>query len=251
MTPSWDLNADLGEGDPVMDGLLLGIVTSANVACGGHAGDNETMRRICDVAAARGVAIGAQVSYVDPEGFGRRRLDVGPEVLASQIADQLGALAEHADAAGTSVTYVKPHGALYHAAVSDAVVAEAVLQGVAGLPVLTLPFGALRDAAQARGVEVYTEAFADRGYTCDGRLVPRSDPRALLESAGAVSERIQRLVAEGVIVSIDGSAIPIEARSICVHSDTPGANALAALVRDHLEAAGVRLEPFAPPRAGT
>jgi len=234
-----------------MDALLLAIVTSANVACGGHAGDDSSMRRICDMAASQGVAIGAQVSYVDPEGFGRRRLDVEPVVLAEQIAEQVGVLSAHALTAGEAVAYVKPHGALYHAAVSDRDVAEAVLHGTGGLPVLTLPFGALRDAARARGVKVYAEAFADRGYTVDGRLVPRSDPGALLESISDVAERVRRLIAEGVVISVDGRAIPIDAHSICVHSDTPGADVLAARVRDYLEEVGARLAPFAPAAAGS
>lgn len=243
----WDLNADLGEGDPDMDALLLGIVTSANVACGGHAGDDESMARICAAAAESGVAVGAQVSYVDRDGFGRRRLDVAPDLLAEQIADQLGGLASHAQAAGTSVTYVKPHGALYHAAAAQEDVADAVLRGSGGLAVLTLPHGALRAQAEARGVAVHGEAFADRGYAADGGLIPRDQPGALLASTTAVAERVRRLVSHGEIVAVDGTILRARVRSICVHSDTPGAEALARSARDAIRSSGGAIGAFAPP----
>lgn len=245
----WDLNADLGEGDPDMDALLLGIVTSANVACGGHAGDDESMARICAAAAESGVAVGAQVSYVDRDGFGRRRLDVAPDLLAEQIADQLGGLASHAQAAGTSVTYVKPHGALYHAAADDPAVAGAVVAGIArtglALPVLTRPGGALAEAARAAGIPAYAEAFADRGYAADGRLVSRDHPAALVTDPQEVSARIRRLVDDGVIVSVDGRPVAVRADSLCIHSDTPGAWEIARAARAALESAGVGVAPFA------
>lgn len=245
MTRAWDLNADIGEGDEAMDTALLGIITSANVACGGHAGDAESMRRVCDQAAERGIAIGAQVSYVDREGFGRRRLDITAAVLAEQVADQLGTLDAHARAAGSRVTYVKPHGALYHAAVTDPQTAEAVLTGSSGLPMLTLPHGALRALSRERGVDVHAEAFADRGYAGDGSLVPRGTRGALLESADDVAARVQRLVLDGAIVAVDGTVLRVDAASLCVHSDTPGANVIARTVRDVLVASGVRPAPFA------
>jgi UPF0271 protein len=248
VTPIWDLNADLGEGDQAMDDVLLEIVTSANVACGGHAGDDESMRRICAAAAASGVAIGAQVSYVDREGFGRRRLDVGEDLLAEQIAEQIRLLGMHARAEGTDVAYVKPHGALYHAAVHDVAVAEAVLRGSDGLPVLTLPHGSLRERALAQGTRAYAEAFADRGYTAEGNLVPRGEEHALLDTDDAVKERVQRLVEQSEIVAVDSTVLTIDAHSICVHSDTPGADALARAVRIALEAAGVRVAAFTHPR---
>lgn len=250
MTATWDLNADLGEGDAAMDDALLDVVTSANVACGGHAGDDATMARICEMAASRGIAIGAQVSYVDRDGFGRRRLDVPPRQLAEQIRSQYQSLVRHAQAAGSEVTYVKPHGALYHAAVSDREIAEIILSTTDGLPVLTLPYGALREGAQERGVIAHVEAFVDRGYTSDGSLVPRDHPDALLASTDAVTARIDRLLADGIIVAIDGSPIAIAAQSICVHSDTPGADVLAARVRAYIEGSGARLAPFAPPGPG-
>ena len=244
VTPIWDLNADLGEGDPAMDDLLLEIVTSANVACGGHAGDDESMRRICAAAAASGVAIGAQVSYVDREGFGRRRLDVGEDILAEQVAEQIDVLTRHARAAGTDVVYVKPHGALYHAAVHDVAVADAVLRGSDGLPVLTLPHGSLRQRAMAMGTSAYAEAFADRGYTAEGNLVPRGEEHALLDTDDAVKERVQRLVERSEIVAVDSTVLVVDAHSICVHSDTPGADGLARAVRTALESGGVRVAAF-------
>lgn len=245
MAAIWDLNADLGEGDPDMDARLLAVVTSANVACGGHAGDDESMALICRTAAARGVTIGAQVSYVDREGFGRRRLDVDPGVLHDQIAEQITALDVHARAAGTSVAYVKPHGALYHAAAVDEVTAETVLLAARGLPVLTLPHGALVEAARDRGLDVHAEAFADRGYAPDGALVPRTDPGALLVSTDDVVARVRGLVTRGEIVAADGSVLSVDARSICVHSDTPRADAIAQSVRMTIEATGAQLAPFA------
>lgn len=246
MTSDWDLNADLGEGDADMDARLLEVVTSANVACGGHAGDTESMRRICAQAVVRGVAIGAQVSYVDREGFGRRHVDVPPAILAEQVAEQIAALDAQARAAGTAVTYVKPHGALYHRAASDYDTAESVLAGATGLPVLTLPHGTLRASAIARGIPAHAEAFADRGYLPDGRLVPRDQPGALLASADTVSERVRRLVTERRIVAVDGSHITVDARSICVHADTPGADAIARLVREALTAEGANVRTFVP-----
>lgn len=250
MAAIWDLNADLGEGDPDMDERLLGIITSANVACGGHAGDDASMSLICAMAATAGVAIGAQVSYVDREGFGRRQLDVSADLLAEQLAAQLEALSAHARAAGTSVTYIKPHGALYHAAIGDEGIADAVLRGTAGLPVLTLPFGALADLARQRGIDVHGEAFADRGYLSDGRLVPRTSPAgALLTSPDAIGARVRGLVERNEIVAADGTFLTVHARSICVHSDTPGAASIASVVRTEVHACGARLEAFAPPMA--
>jgi len=241
----WDLNADLGEGDPEMDARLLPVITSANVACGAHAGDDTSMSLICATAAELGVTVGAQVSYVDREGFGRRRLDVPARILREQLAAQISVLDGHARAAGTSVVYVKPHGALYHAAAVDPVIADVVMDAAQGLPVLTLPHGALVEAARHRGVDVHAEAFADRGYAADGALVPRSHPRALLASNDEVIARVHRLVSRGEIVAEDGSVVRVDARSICVHSDTPGADAIARSVRMAIEACGVDLAPFA------
>ncbi len=248
-----DLNSDLGEGFGVWrlgdDDALLGIVTSANVACGFHAGDPSTMRRVCARAAERGVTVGAQVSYRDLAGFGRRFLDVDPVELADEVLYQIGALDALARAAGTGVAYLKPHGALYNAAVHHERQAAAVAEGArafnTSLPVLGLPGSALLRAAQRLGLPTVDEAFADRGYRPDGTLVPRKEPGALLTDPDRLAERAMRLADSGEIVATDGTVFSTAARSLCVHGDTPGAVELARRVRDALTAAGVRLVPFA------
>ncbi|MFC6239185.1 LamB/YcsF family protein [Longivirga aurantiaca] len=253
-----DLNADLGEGVATsaldatqVDDALLAVVTSANVACGGHAGDASSMARVCAVAVERGVAIGAQVSYVDRAGFGRRRLDVDARTLQAQLLEQLGELRTHARAAGGRVAYVKPHGALYNTAADDPEVADAVVSTVLAdadshrqLPVLTLPGSALALRARAAGIEVVAEAFADRAYTRAGRLVPRSHDGAVITDPDAVVARVLRLESDGLLESADGHDIAIDARSVCLHSDTDGAVDLARSVRQALWAAGVVLVPF-------
>ena len=253
-----DLNADLGEGiaTPTMhaddlDDALLGIVTSANVACGGHAGDAASMARVCAIAVERGVAIGAQVSYVDRAGFGRTRLDVAPATLRAQLLEQLGQLRTHARAAGGRVAYLKPHGALYNTAADDPEVADAVVATVLEdaadhrqLPVLTLPGSALALRARAAGIEVVGEAFADRAYQRTGRLVPRSHDGAVIADPDAVVARVLRLESDGVVRADDGTDIAVAARSVCLHSDTDGAVDLARRVRQALWAAGVVLTPF-------
>ena len=255
-----DLNADLGEGvsgdadlTPAgLDDLLLRHVTSANVACGGHAGDDESMARVCRLAVDRGVAIGAQVSYVDRTGFGRTRLDVDHDTLVGQLLDQLEALRAHATAAGGRVGYLKAHGALYNAATTDADVARAVVDAVlsdaartgAALPALTLPGCILADLATAQGIPVVGEAFADRAYTDQGLLVPRSQDGAVIDDETAVVTRVVRLASTGLLTSIDGVDVSVRARSVCLHSDTPGAARAAALLRNALEAAGVAVAAF-------
>src|SRR4051812_39886087 len=196
-TASIDLNADLGEGFGrwrlTDDERLLSVVTSANVACGFHAGDAATMRRVCDLAAERGVRIGAQVSYRDLAGFGRRAMDVPPDELAAEVAYQIGALRVFAEAAGAEVSYVKPHGALYNRTVRDEEQARAVVEGVrlvgGGLPVLGLPGSQLLSVAEELGLAPVREAFADRAYTPEGTLVPRREPNAVVEDADAVVRR--------------------------------------------------------------
>jgi len=247
-----DLNADLGEGFGVWrlgdDDALLGIVSSANVACGFHAGDPLTMRRVCGRAAAAGVAVGAQVSYRDLAGFGRRFIDVEPAELAAEVLYQLAALDGIARAAGTRVSYVKPHGALYNAAVTHEGQAQAVVDAVLAfdrrLPVLGLPGSALLRSAEATGMRPVAEGFADRGYTADGRLVPRREPGALVEDPAAVAERAVRMATDGVVVAVDGTALLMPVESVCVHGDTPGAAELARAVRAALTAAGVDVRPF-------
>ncbi|MFF8596349.1 LamB/YcsF family protein [Streptomyces sp. NPDC015220] len=250
---SIDLNADLGEGFGrwrlTDDEQLLSVVTSANVACGFHAGDAVTMRRVCRLAAERGVRIGAQVSYRDLAGFGRRAMDVPPAELAAEVAYQIGALQVFARAAGTRVSYVKPHGALYNRVVRDEEQAGAVVEGVlladAALPVLGLPGSRLLELAAKAGLPAVTEAFADRAYTDEGTLVPRGQDGAVIADPEAVVERSVGLARSGTVLSHDGSPIEVAARSLCLHGDTPGAVELARRVRERLVAAGVRVEAFA------
>ncbi|MEU2354311.1 LamB/YcsF family protein [Streptomyces misionensis] len=248
-----DLNADLGEGFGrwrlTEDEQLLSVVTSANVACGFHAGDAVTMRRVCELAAERGVTIGAQVSYRDLAGFGRRAMDVPPAELAAEVAYQIGALEVFARAAGARVAYVKPHGALYNRVVHDEEQAGAVIDGVlladATLPVLGLPGSRLLELARKAGLAAVPEAFADRAYTDEGTLVPRGRDGAVVSDAEAVVERSVGLARSGVVTSHSGARIQVRARSLCLHGDTPGAVALARRVRTRLLAAGVRVEAFA------
>lgn len=248
-----DLNSDLGEGfgrwELGDDDALLGVVTSANVACGFHAGDPAIMRRTCELAAARGVAVGAQVGYRDLAGFGRRFIDVPPPELAGDVIYQIGALEAFARIAGTRVAYVKPHGALYNAIVHHeeqaAAVAEAVSSYDGRLPVLGLPGSAwLRLAAEA-GLTTVHEAFADRAYTPEGTLVSRRLPGAVLHDPAEVAARCVRLATEHEIEAVDGKVVEVRAESICVHGDSPGAVQMARSVRDALTAAGIKITPFA------
>jgi 5-oxoprolinase (ATP-hydrolysing) subunit A len=248
-----DLNADLGEGfgrwTLTDDDALLSVVTSANVACGFHAGDPSVMRRVCDRAAERGVRIGAQVSYRDLAGFGRRAMDVPADELAAEVAYQIGALQVFARAAGTDVVYVKPHGALYNRTVGDDEQARAVVAGVrlAGgdLPVLGLPGSRLLAAAGAAGLTGVPEAFADRAYTPEGTLVPRREPDSVVTDEDAVVRRAVAFAVDGTVAAVDGSTVAVAARSLCVHGDTPGAARIAARVRTALTEAGVEVGPFA------
>jgi UPF0271 protein len=251
--PVIDLNADVGEsfgrwqlGD---DDALLSVVTSANIACGFHAGDPPTLRRSCARAVELGVAIGAQVSYRDLAGFGRRFIDVEPDDLRDDVLYQLGALQAFAAAAGGRVSYLKPHGALYHAVRRHegqaAAVVAAVVEFDPGLAVLGLPGSQLLAAAARAGLHTVTEAFADRRYTADGGLVPRTRPDAVIGDPAAVAEQVRRMVSEGTVIADDGSLVALQPASICVHGDTPGAVELARRVRAALEQAGHRLEPFA------
>ncbi len=227
-----DLNADLGEG--VTDDLgLLAVVTSANVACGYHAGDLEVMRVVCAEAAARGVVVGAQVSYDDREGFGRRHRDVPFATLREQVAHQVGLLDEVARAAGTRVSYLKPHGALYNRVVHDADQARAVLAGSGDLPVLGLPGSVLLGLAAGLGREVHREGFPDRAYTPEGTLVPRDRPGAVHHEPEVIAARALDLARSG------------EVRSVCVHGDSPAAVHSATRVRQTLESAGLTLRSFA------
>ncbi|MFE0423911.1 LamB/YcsF family protein [Streptomyces sp. NPDC058953] len=249
---SIDLNADLGEGFGrwrlTDDRALLSVVTSANVACGFHAGDAVTMREVCGLAAERSVRIGAQVSYRDLAGFGRRAMDVPARELSAEVAYQIGALEVFARAAGSRVSYVKPHGALYNRVVRDEEQAAAVVEGVllAGerLPLLSLPGSALHELARKAGLPVITEGFADRAYTAEGTLVPRGEDGAVLTDEAAVVERSVGMARSGVVTARCGRTVPVRPRSLCVHGDTPGAVELARRIRRGLVEAGVRVEAF-------
>lgn len=229
LVPTVDLNADLGE-EVTDDAGLLAIVTSANVACGYHAGNQEVMRTVCAEAARLGVVVGAQVSYADRENFGRVARDVVPTVLREQVADQVGTLDAIARSEGTSVRYLKPHGALYHRVIDDEAQARAVLAGSANLPVLGMPGAVVLDLARAAGRTVVLEGFPDRGYDDRGRLLPRHEPGAVLTETAAIAERA---------VALAGSV-----GSLCVHGDTVGAVVHARAVRAALEAAGWLVAPF-------
>jgi UPF0271 protein len=247
-----DLNADLGEsygrwvlGD---DEAMLGVVTSANIACGFHAGDPTVLLSACRQAAERGVAVGAQVGYRDLAGFGRRFIDVHPAELTAEVVYQVAALEGLARAAGTRVRYVKPHGALYNAVVSHESQARAIVEAVLlvdpGLPILGLPGSALLEIARAAGVPTVTEAFADRAYTPQGTLVPRSEEGAVLHDPREVAARVVRLAVSGRVTAIDGTEVAVSAQSVCVHGDSPGALDMATAVREALMAAGVQVASF-------
>jgi len=248
-----DLNADLGEGfgrwTLTDDAALLAVVTSANVACGFHAGDPSTMRRVCEQAVAGGVRIGAQVSYRDLAGFGRRAMDVPSDELADEVTYQIGALDVFARAAGDRVRYVKPHGALYNRIVADEEQAAAVVAGVlragSGLAILSLPGAAVHQLAAEAGLPIVAEAFADRAYRSDGTLLSRAQPGAVLADEAAVVAQALGLARDGAVVAISGERVVVRARSVCLHGDTPGAAAMAVAIRRALTEAGVAIGPFA------
>lgn len=240
-----DLNADLGEGGP-SDRELLEVVTSASVACGFHAGGPLAMVVTARMAAAHGVALGAHPSYPDREHFGRRPMRISDDELFAAVVYQVGAMAAAAGAAGARLSYVKAHGALYNQAAADPSVAEPLVRAVAstGLPLLC-PLGSeMERVATKGGVVAYAEAFADRGYQPDGRLIPRGSPGSVLADAGEVTRRAVRMALRGEVTAEDGAVIPIRPDSICIHGDTPGALGLARSVRRALQEAGVTLRPF-------
>jgi 5-oxoprolinase (ATP-hydrolysing) subunit A len=247
-----DLNSDLGEsfgrwrlGD---DEAMLDVVTSANVACGFHAGDPTTLKRTCAEAAARGVVIGAQVGYRDLAGFGRRYIDVAPEDLEADVLYQLGALDAMARVGGGRVRYVKPHGALYNTVVTDEAQAEAVAAAVADydrtLAVLGLPGSALLAHARELGLRAVAEAFADRAYTPAGHLLDRRREGAVLTDPDRIAGRAVEMVTNQSVTSVEGTTVTVHAESLCVHGDTPGAAEIARAVRAALTEAGVRIEAF-------
>ncbi|RIV38950.1 LamB/YcsF family protein [Micromonospora radicis] len=247
-----DLNADLGEGFGVWrlgdDEALLDLVTSANVACGFHAGDPSTMRRICAAAAQRGVAVGAQVGYRDLAGFGRRHIAYEFGELRDDILYQLGALDAFCRPYRTRVRYLKPHGALYHAAACEEVQAAAVVAAIDDydpeLPLLCPPGSVLAQLAQGAGLRVVAEGFADRNYLPNGQLVPRTSPDALVTDPKEVARRAVHMATERAVVAVDGTVVSCPVESICLHGDSPGAVAAAELVRAALIDAGTTPAPF-------
>ncbi len=248
-----DLNCDLGESFGAYrlgaDEEILKSVTSANVACGLHAGDPPVMARTVRMAAAAGVALGAHPGYPDLQGFGRRDMALAPGDLEAFILYQLGALAAFAAAESVPLRHVKPHGALYNAAARDERLAGAVARAVAAfdrrLIVVTLPGSALAQAASAAGLAVAHEGFADRAYRADGSLVPRSQPGALIHDPAQAAERAVRMITLGRVEAVDGQTIPLRIDTLCVHGDTSGAATIAAHLRAALAAAGVTVAPLA------
>jgi len=243
-----DLNADLGEtvdGMPTADDdAMFAVISSANVACGGHAGDAASMRASVERAARYGVAVGAHPSYADRENFGRVARSPEPADLRASVTAQLSALV----AAGADLRYVKPHGALYHAVTANPRQAEAVAAAVAdqsdrlgrALPILGLS-GAIVEAAASAGLPFVREAFLDRGYTPQGALVPRGEPGDLVHDPGAVADRALRLVRDGEVDTVDGARVAVDAASLCLHGDTPAAVAMARAVRASLDGAGIEV----------
>jgi UPF0271 protein len=253
-TPRTDLNADLGEGYGVWrlgdDEALLSVVTSANVACGFHAGDPAGLRRTCAAAVAAGVRIGAQVSYPDRVGFGRRFVDAAPDDLAADVIYQIGALDGIARSVGGRVDYVKPHGALYNTIVHKEDQARAVVAAVAAvdatLPLVTLPGSVAARFAREAGLRVIAEGFADRGYRSDGSLAPRGTEGAVVTDTAEICSRTVRMVTACEVVAVDGTVVSVDVDSICLHGDTPGAIEHARAVASALADAGVRLRSFLP-----
>ena len=251
--PTIDINSDLGEsfgawsmGD---DDAMLDVVTSANVACGFHAGDPAGILRTLKAAAARNVAIGAHVAYPDKVGFGRRNMDLASDELTADVIYQIGALQGLAKAAGTSVRYVKPHGALYNTIAHDRRQALAVIAAIRAIDptliLVALAGSELIEWARNEGLQCVAEAFADRAYTPQGTLVSRREPGAVLHDPQLVAQRMLRLVQDGTIEAIDGTLTRIQADSICVHGDSPAAVAMARELRRVLEQANLSLQPFA------
>ncbi|WBU56095.1 LamB/YcsF family protein [Paracoccus sediminicola] len=251
-----DLNSDMGEsfaawqmGD---DAEMLRIVSSANIACGFHAGDPAGILDTLRLATEQGVAVGAHPGYRDLAGFGRRPMDIAARELTADVIYQIGALDGLARAAGTRVSYVKPHGALYNTIAQGGPQADAVIQAVLdydpGLPLMALAGSPIVDHAREAGLQVITEAFADRGYRPDGQLVSRREKDAVLHDPDEVAQRMLRFAREGVICATDGQDIRVEAQSICVHGDSPGAVEMARRIRALFDAEGIEIAPVTKAR---
>ncbi len=249
-----DLNCDLGElpGDAAraLDRQMMDIVTSINVACGGHAGDGETMRATVRAARAAGVTVGAHPGFADREGFGRREIDLSPAEVETLIRTQVDALRAIASAEGVAVRHIKPHGALYNMAARDRAMAGAVAHAVVAcapdLALVALSGSALVDAGRDAGLRVVPEVFADRAYDAAGALVSRAKPGAVIHDPVLAVTRAVEMVRDGAVTAIDGTQLALAAGTICVHGDTPGADAIARQLRDGLEAAGVTVESVRP-----
>ena len=245
-----DLNADVGEGAAGgalgQDPALMQSITSANVACGFHAGDPGIMRATIELARAHGVAVGAHPGFPDLEGFGRRELQVAPRDVEDFVVYQVGALAAIAAAQGVRLQHVKPHGALFNMAVRDAALADAVARATAmidtSMMLFGLPGSELNAAGRRAGLKTACEAFADRAYQPDGALVSRQQPGAVIHDADVVVDRAVRMVRDQAVEAIDGSTVPLIVDTICVHGDTPGAADLAARIRAALTAAGIEVK---------
>ena len=252
--PVMDLNADLAEGDVLTaaDLALLDHVTSASLACGFHAGSRPVMRSAAEACVARGVAIGAHVSFRDREGFGRRPLVVSPDRLAADLVEQWETLVDEVAVAGGTVTYVKPHGALYNVMAVDPDVAATVVHALAPRCRLLvgLPGGAHTGPAAAAGVAVVPEGFCDRGYDAHGLLVPRGAAGAVVDDPDDVGQRARSLALDGGLDAVDGTWVALDVRTLCLHGDHPGADERVRSVRRTLEAAGVELRAFAPASGG-
>ncbi|WP_371225978.1 LamB/YcsF family protein [Roseovarius sp. 2305UL8-3] len=252
-----DLNSDLGEGfgpwDMGNDAEMLRLVTSANVACGGHASDPETMFRTLELARENAVCVGAHPGFADREGFGRRVIPMTPDEIGRMCAAQIGALIAIGAQVGVPVEYVKPHGALGNLAARDRSVADAIVKAVQKispqLAILAISGTESEQAARAAGVPVYSEVFADRGYLSTGQLVPRGQEGAMIHDATEAAERLISFLETGLMPVIDGDPIPLSAQSICVHGDSPGAVSMARVIRDRLMAQGVEIKRFCAGRA--
>jgi UPF0271 protein len=244
-----DINCDMGEsfGPWTMgaDEAVMPSITSANVACGAHAGDPRVMRRTVRAAREHGVAVGAHPGFADLQGFGRREIQADPAEVEDSLIAQIGALAAIARAEGVPVRHVKAHGALYNMAARDRRLADAIARAIKAfdpaLIMFGLPKSPLIDAGIAAGLRVAAEGFADRSYEPDGSLTPRSRPGAVIHDATVVVERAVRMVRDGIVLTPDGKQIPLKVDTICVHGDTPGAPELTKRIRAGLEAAGIQV----------
>jgi len=248
----FDLNCDMGESFGAyqigQDAQVMPYITSANVACGFHAGDPSVMRETVRLAKTHGVAVGAHPGLPDLVGFGRREMTIAPRDLEDGVAYQVGALAALAAAEGVRLQHVKAHGALYTMAAKNPALADAIARAVAAvdrsLILLGLPGSELLRAGVRAGLHVAGEAFADRAYEPDGSLVSRAKPGAVIHDPEAVVARVLRMAREGVVQAVDGSLVRLDARTVCTHGDTPGAHELVRRLREALEAAGVHVSPL-------